>query len=265
MITDYFFPLSNHRLIRQFTIRDIRSQYQGSIIGIGWAFLTPLLMLSAYFFVFRIAFNSRWPSENDSNINFALQIYTGLIIYNLFADSLRQAPRLIVSNANFVKKVVFPLETLAWSVALSCSFHAAAGLLTLLILSVISQQSLPISLVALPLVVGSMFPLMLGLVWLVSALGVYIRDTTQITSLIIRVMLFLSPVFFPVKILPESIQPWLYLNPLAPVIEQTRHVILNGQWPDWSAVATSWLISILVAYLGARWFNFVRKGFADVL
>jgi len=265
MILKYLFPVAHSRLIRQFTSRDINNQYRGSIAGLGWAFLTPLLMLGAYYFAFRIAFNTRWPSDDDSDINFALQIYAGLVIYNLFADSLRRAPRAISGHVNFVKKVVFPIEILPWSIVLSSLFHTMTGLLTLIVITVLDQRSISISLISLPIVVGSMLPLMLGLTWLISSLGVYIRDMSQITSLITRVMLFLSPVFFPLKILPTDLQHWLHVNPIAAVIEQTRIVIIDGRWPDWEVVAISWLTAIIIACLGAYWFNYVRKGFADVL
>ena len=265
LLKDYFFPSHHLTLIKKMAQRDIWAHYRGSIIGLSWVLLTPILMLSVYVFAFRVAFNARWPGAENSTIEFALQVYTGLIIYNLFAQSVSRAPGLIIEHTTFVKKVLFPIQSLAWSTVLTNAFHAVFSIVVLLAVSVITGHSMSIALIALPITLGPIIPLLLGLVWIVSATGVYFRDLNQIISLAVTLLIFLSSVFYPFDSLPPEWQPWLMLNPLSSILEQSREVILSGNWPDWPVIVKSWVAGLFMALLGAIWFRQLRKGFADVL
>jgi lipopolysaccharide transport system permease protein len=261
----YFLPLRQATLIWQFTRRDVQARYRGSLLGLGWSFLTPLLMLAVYTFVFRVIFKARWGDAPNGDFEFALQVYAGLVVFMLFAEVVSRAPRLVLDQPNLVKKVVFPLEVLPWVAVLAGLFHLAVNLVALLGAAAIARGGLSPSVFALPLVLAPFVPLLLGLAWFLAALGVFVRDVGQITTLLVSLLMFLSPVFYPVKSLPEQWQPWLKANPLTPVMEQLRRVALDGRWPDWPQLLIELAIASAIAWAGARWFAATRKGFADVL
>jgi lipopolysaccharide transport system permease protein len=262
---DYFLPLRHRSLIWQFARRDVLARYRGSLLGLGWSFLTPVLTLVVFTFVFRVIFKARWPGYGDSGLEFGLQAYAGLIVFMLFSDVINRSPRLILDQANLVKKVVFPLEILPWVAILAGLFHLALSLAALLVATAIARGGLPVTVIALPLVIVPLVPLLMGLAWFLAALGVYVRDVGQVITLLVTLLMFLSPVFYPVSALPERWQPWLRANPLTPAIEQLRRVALDGLWPQWSQLALNLAIATAIAWAGARWFAATRKGFADVL
>ena len=265
MQLSFFFPVQQRSLIWQFARRDVLARYRGSLLGLGWSLLNPLLMLAVYTFVFREVFKARWGSGDGGGIEFALQVYAGLIVFNFFSECLSRAPRLVLDQPQLVKKVVFPLEILPWTALLSSLFHTAVNLAVLLAAAAALHGQLSWSVLSLPLVFLPLLPLLIGLSWFLAALGVFVRDVGQVIGMVLNLLMFLSPVFYPMSSLPESWQPWLALNPLTPVIEQTRRVVMEGQWPDLSLLAIFAAFSLLVAWLGGLWFAATRKGFADVL
>ena len=267
----YLLPHRQRSLIWQFARRDVLARYRGSLLGLSWSFLTPLLMLGIYTFVFREVFNARWPASaqggslGDGNVEFALQVYAGLIVFNLFAEVMARAPRLVLDQPNLVKKVVFPLEILPWVAILAGLFHLVINLAVLLTATLVTRGSLPPTIVALPLIVAAFLPLLLGFSWLLAALGVFLRDIGQLIGMVMTALMFLSPVFYPADALPKRWQPFLLFNPMTLPIEQLRRVMLDGLWPNWDSLALYAAAALLIGWLGAGWFAATRKGFADVL
>jgi len=232
-------------------------------MGLLWSLFTPLLMLVVYTTVFGGIFQARWGGSG-STVEFALQLFCGMTLHGLLAECLTRAPNKLFEHANYVKKVVFPLEILPAIVVLSALFHALIGVVILVVASVIIHQAVYASLAAIPIVLFPLVLLSLGVSWFLSATTVFLRDIAQVTGLLATLLLFLAPVFFPVSMLPEAYQPLMIANPLTIPIEQLRSVIA-GQWPDWSTLLIYSVISLIFAYLGFVWFQKVRKGFADVL
>jgi len=265
MKISFFLPFHHRSLIWQFARRDVQMRYRGSLLGLGWSFLNPLLMLAVYTFAFREVFKVRWGGGDGGGVEFALQVYSGLIVFSLFSECLNRAPRLVLDQPQLVKKVVFPLEILPWATVLSALFHTAINLAVLLVAAVTLRGELSLSAVSLPLVFLPLVPLMMGLSWFLASLGVFVRDVGQVIGTALNLLMFLSPVFYPMSALPERWQPWLALNPLAPVIEQTRRVVMDGLWPDWPTLTLFLVCSVFAAWLGGLWFAATRKGFADVL
>ena len=251
-------------LLWQFLRRDILQRYKGTVLGLGWSFLTPLLMLGVYTFVFRVVFKARWGTGDGGNLEFALQLYTGLIIFNLAAECLGRAPQLIVEQPNLVKKVVFPLEILAWVALGTALFHALLGMALLLLAASWAQGFQP-TMLLLPVVWLPLLPLLLGLVWFLASLGVFLRDIGQVMGMVVSLLLFLSPIFYPLSALPEAWRPALAANPLTFIIEQSRRVVMAGAGPDWLGLLAYAAIACAVAWLGYRWFMLTRKAFADVI
>ena len=262
----FLFPVHHRTLIWQFSRREVLGRYRGSLFGLAWSFITPLLMLGVYTFVFVGVFKARWPgAEAGGGLEFALQIFVGLMVFNLFAEVASRAPRLIVDQPNLVKKVVFPLEILPWISVLSGCFHLLISGVVLLVVATGVRGGLPVTAIALPLVLLPLIPMLLGLCWLLSALGVFIRDVGQMMGMVVNLAMFLSPVFFSVSTLSPALQHWMAFNPLTLIIEQARVVLLQGEWPKVEALLLYFVLALGFAWLGGLFFHKTRKGFADVL
>jgi lipopolysaccharide transport system permease protein len=256
----------NWQLIQQLTRREIAARYRGSLIGLAWSFINPLLMLFVYTFVFSVVFKARWgTNEQESRVDFAIILFTGMIVFGIFAEMVNRAPWQIIANTNYVKKVVFPLEILSWVSLGSVLFHSLVSLLVLLLVQFIINSSLPWTVVLFPLVLLPLIFASLGAAWFLAALGVYVRDIGQITTVFTTVLMFVSAVFYPVSALPEVYQAWLRLNPLVLIITESRKVLIFGILPDWSWWSITLLVGLTIAVAGFWWFQKVRKGFADVL
>lgn len=249
------------------TWREIVGRYKGSAMGLLWSFLNPVLMLSVYTFVFSVVFKTRWGTGDveQSKTLFATLLFSGMIVHGLFAELVNRAPLLIVNNVNYVKKVVFPLETLPVVTLGGAIFHSAVSLLVLLIAFAIFNGFVHWTVCFLPLVLLPLVIVCLGIGWILASLGVFLRDIGQTTALLTTVLLFLSPVFYPVSSLPASVQKWMLLNPLTFIIEQAREVLVWGHLPNWLGLAGYTAASVLVAWAGFFWFQKTRRGFADVL
>ena len=272
MKTSQFVPswirkLSENRLLLwRLTQREISGRYRGSLLGWGWSLLNPLLMLGVYTFVFSTVFKARWPDlEQAGSLGFAINLFSGLIVFNLFAECVIKAPMLILSVPSYVTKVVFPLEVLSAVTVGTAGFHACTSLLILAAFKLIATGSIPVTALWLPAV---WLPLVLGclsLCWLLSALGVYLRDLPQLTGVAVNILMFLSAVFYPIAALPVRWQPLLTINPLVQVIEQTRQVLVRGELPDKLYLLYGIPVAIMFSELCFRLFLKARRGFADVL
>ena len=255
----------NRSLAKALVQREVVGRYRGSFMGILWSFFNPVFMLIIYTFVFSVVFKARWNAGSDSKTEFALVLFAGLIVFNLFAECFNRAPSLILSNVNYVKKVVFPLEILPWVAVGSAMFHTLISLGVWLIAYLIFFGVPHLTILLLPLVILPLLLFIMGITWGLASLGVYMRDVSQFIGLFTTVLMFLSPLFFPSTALPEEYRHLLLLNPLTPAIEQARDVLFWGKVPDLAMLSVYLLISALIAWLGFAWFQKTRKGFADVL
>jgi lipopolysaccharide transport system permease protein len=255
-----------HRgLVMSLVRRDVLGRYRGSVMGVLWSFFNPLFMLAVYTFVFSVVFGARWGGGAHSRTDFALVIFAGLLVFNVFAECVTRAPTLVLANPNYVKKIVFPLEILPWVALGSALFHAAVSLAVWFLGFAFTRGVPPVTALVLPLVMAPLVLLVLGLTWLLAALGVYVRDISQVVGILTTTLLFLTPIFYPIEALPEHYRGWLLANPMAVIIEQTRGVLYWGRMPDPGSVAVNLVVSASVAWLGFAWFQKTRRGFADVL
>lgn len=257
---------SQRELWWRLTERDILGRYRGSLLGVAWSFLNPLAMLAVYTFVFSQIFKARWGNlENEGPLGFAINLFAGLIVFNMIAECLTKAPSLIVANPNYVKKVIFPLEVLPCVAVSSALFHALTSLVVLACFQLIAQHELLWSALWLPLI---WLPLLLGCLavsWILASLGVFLRDIGQFIAVLISIMMFMSPIFYPASALPQRIQPLLAISPITQVIEQTRRVLISGERPSLLYVCAGILLSVIAAELGFRFFQKSKRAFADVI
>jgi lipopolysaccharide transport system permease protein len=258
--------LSRHfALVMQLARRDVVGRYRGSFMGLLWSFFNPLLMLAIYTFVFGVIFSSRWNAQNTGHFEFAVILFAGLNIHSLFAECANHAPTLIVENTSFVKKVVFPLETLAWSTLGSALFHLVISTIVLLVFSLVVRGTMPWTGILFPLVVLPFLPFVAGTVWLLGSLGVFLRDLKQAIGIITPALMFLAPIFYPRELIQPPYRDLLYLNPLTIIVEASRDVLVWGRVPDWGLLALYAVGSCSFAWISFVWFEHTRKGFSDVL
>jgi len=254
------------QLIRQMIWREVAGRYKGSFFGLFWSFINPVLLLTVYTFVFSVVFKARWGiGENESKTVFALILFVGLIMHGLLAEVLTSAPGLILRNINYVKKVVFPLEILPVVNLGAAVFHSSVSIIVFLIAFVILNGHLQVTILFIPVILFALSLLALGLGWFLASLGVYIRDIGQTVGILVTILLFTSPVFFPVSTLPEQYQPFMMINPLTFIITESRKVLVWGQTPDWAGLCLYFAVSTIIAWAGFAWFQKTRKGFADVV
>lgn len=257
----------NRQLCVALIRREVVGRYRGSMLGLFWSLFNPVLMLLVYTFVFSVIFKQRWSqSLGESQAEFALILFAGLMVFNLFAECVNRAPGLVLSQANYVKKVVFPLEILPWVSLGSAIFHTGVSLLVWgLFYCVLVGGLPPWTALLFPIILLPVVGVVMGLSWFLAALGVYVRDVSQVVGLLVTVLMFLSPIFYPVTAIPEEYREVLQLNPLTISIEQARMILIGGAYPDLPQFTTQLLVSFVVASLGYAWFQKTRKGFADVI
>lgn len=254
-------------LIQQLVNRELVLRYRGSYLGVLWSFVTPLLMLLIYTFVFSVVFKARLgPNANEASlVEFALTLYAGLIAFNVFAEVVNRAPRLVLSVPNYVKKVVFPLEVLPVVALGSALVNSVISVGVLILGNLVFSRAFSTTLYLFPLAYIPLILLCLGLGWFLASLGVYIRDIGQGIGLAVQMLFFLSPIFYSVSTLPESMRRWYALNPMTTILAGFRQSLLWGETLDWAAWWAWMGLTAALALLGYAWFMKTKKGFADVM
>lgn len=254
-------------LIARLTAQEVAQRYRGSFLGVVWSFVTPILMLAVYAFVFSIVFQARWGDAGGAvrTGEFALTLFAGLIPFGVFSEVVNRAPTIVLGMPSYVKKVVFPLEILP---VVAVGSAVVQSLISTAILLVASALFLGRVSPYAPLVVAAYVPLVLltvGLAWFLASLGVYVRDIGQAIGVATQVLFFLSPIFYPVSAVPEHLRFVLYANPLTMILTGFRRTLLWDAGPEWGAWLALTIGTGLVALFGYAWFMQTKKGFADVM
>ena len=265
--TGVFQSLRIHRtLILQLTKRSIVGRYRGSVAGIAWSLVIPLLMLAVYTLVFGFIFQFRFKQgDGGSNTDFALFLFSGIVVHGLLSECLNRAPGTIVNNAQYVKKIVFPIECLAWISVFTALFQTTISLFVLSIFLLLVKGTIYWTVLLVPFIFLPLVVMCVGFVWIIGGVSVYVRDLAQLTGVLSTLLLFLAPIFYPVNALPAHLQPFIYLNPIAFIVEQTRKVVIDGVSPDWFGLFIYSIAAMTIAVLGFNLFQRMRRGFADAL
>ena len=258
-------PVWRHRaLVAELAKREFSGRYRGSFGGLAWSFAQPLFLLAVYTVAFGVILQARWGFAGGT-ADYALMLFAGLIVFNAFAECLNNSPSLIAANPNYVKKVVFPLEVLPWVTALAAILHAMIGIAVWFVGYFILVGVPGPAALLFPAVLVALFPVLLGVGWLLSAIGVVVRDVGQLAGLVAHALLFLTPIFYSIDAVPPLLQRLLLLNPLTFVVEQLRIVLFYGRVPDLRGLAVYFALACAFAALALAVFRRMRPRFADLV
>ena len=253
-------------LLSQLVRRNIEIRYKGTMMGLVWMMVTPLVMLAVYTFVFGVVFKAHWGTWfGDSKAAFALILFCGMTVFNIFGESVNGSVGIVTGNPNYVKKVVFPLELLPVSTVLSACFFGLVWLAILLLGTVVCFHKLCFAVVCLPLIFIPLVLFSCGFAWFMASLGVFFRDLSHVIGIFLQVLYFMTPIFYSVEMVPTAIRPIMLWNPLTVLVDATRQVLIFGQWPEAAALGLVTLLSLVVFQGGYFWFMKTKRGFADVL
>lgn len=256
----------NRYLIAQLAMREVTARYRGTQLGMFWSVINPLLLLAVYTFVFCGIFKAKWSTDGpQSYFSFALILFAGLTAFNLFGEIVNRAPTLVLSCPNYVKKVVFPLEILP-VISLVTALSTFFASFFVLIAGQIILQGIPSwTILLFPFTLLPLLLLALALGWFLSSLGVFIRDIGQSIAFVLQVLIFITPVFYPISSIHGSLRSVLIYNPLTIAVEDFRQVVLFGQIPDYKVLLVATAMSLVLCQLGYAFFMTTKKGFADVI
>src|SRR5215510_12878 len=251
-------------LILSLTKRELAARYRGSILGIVWALLTPIVMISIFTLIFSGIFKAKFGAST-SQWDYALYLFCGLLPWNAFQESLQISASTIVSHANLVKRVIFPLETLPVSICLAAVINQLFGTVVLIVAILILRRELHATILFLPIALVPQLLATCGIAWLVASLGVFVRDIVQGIALVLMAWMYLTPIIYPESLVPANYRAAVNLNPFTPLVRNYRQLLLEGTGPDWSGLAYFSVFAAMTFILGYWWFARTRKNFADVI
>jgi len=254
----------HRRLIQSMARRDILARYRGSFGDVFWTVLNPLLLMATYFFVFGVVLRTRFGADRSST-GFALYFLAGMLPWLAFSEPAGRAPHVILEHRNFVKKLIFPLETLPVNQVVSGlvteMFAAAVFLAVLLVI----RGAIPWTVAWLPLLLVPQLLFTLGFCWFLAALGVFVRDLGQIMGFLLTLWFFITPICYPESGLPANAMFILRKNPMYVLVRGYRAILLEGHPPEFAPLIKLWIVAMAVFFLGHAWFYKLRKTFADVI
>jgi len=251
-------------LIISLSRRELVARYKGSMLGIVWVLLTPVVMIAIFTFIFAEIFGARFGASR-SPWDYALYLFCGLLPWTMFQETVQQSATVIITHANLVKRVVFPLETLPVALALTSLTNQLFGTLALLIAIVVIRHELHASLLWLPVLLIPQLILTLGAAWLIASLGVFLRDTAQGIALLLMAWMFLTPIIYPESAVPQRYRVFINANPFTALVRNYRRILLEGSAPDWPSLAYFSVCALVLFAFGYWWFAKSRRNFADVI
>ncbi|MCP3392311.1 ABC transporter permease [Bradyrhizobium sp. CCGB12] len=265
MFYDFLFDHYSRATIKLLADREIRSRIVGTYLGLGHYVVVPLLMLLIYSFVFSQIFTMSWPGAIGRYSDFVLRVFIGLIIFQFAAELFNRAPSLVLENPAYIKKVVFPLETLV-PIAITVALFAAIVSFGVFLLGHVIIVGLPSAAIFwMPIILLPLILLTAGLGWALAALGVFLRDLRQLVGVLVSLLTFLSPIFYPLSAVPPAFRAVIALNPLTQIIEMTRSAIFDHQSPSFLPLLLLYAGTAAVAQIGYWGFMRTKKAFADVV
>jgi len=251
-------------LIVSLTKRELAARYRGSVLGILWAILTPVVMIAIFTIIFAGIFKAKFGASS-SQWDYALYLFCGLLPWNAFQEALQLSANTIVSHANLVKRVVFPLETLPVSLSLAAIANQLFGTVALIVAALLLRREIHPTILFLPVLLIPQLIATLGAAWLLASLGVFVRDIVQGVTLVLMAWMYLTPIIYPESLVPDRYRSFVNFNPFTPLVRNYRRIILEGNLPDWPGLAYFVAFAIVSFVFGYWWFGRTRKNFADVI
>ncbi len=257
--------LYRHRtLIWSFVKRDLLARYRGSTVGLFWSVIHPLIMLGLYTFVFSTILKVRVGASEGTD-QFALYLFCGLLPWNAFAEGLNRSTGVILENTNLIKRAVFPSEILPVYPVITGIVAELIGFVILVAALLLTGRPIGPVMLLLPVILLLQAVLTIGLAWIIAGITVFIRDLGQMLGMMLTLWVFLTPIFYPPSVIPETLRVFLAVNPMYALVEAYRSVILRGEFPALGGVALTALIGIVTFLIGYRVFTKMQPVFADVL
>jgi lipopolysaccharide transport system permease protein len=254
----------NRGLIRTMVRRDILSRYRGSIGGGFWTVLTPLLLMLTYYFVFGVVLKARFGND-PSRSGFVLYFFAGMLPWLAFSEAAGRAPAVVWEHRNFVKKLLFPVETLPVNLAASGLVTECVMLILFVVGLWIARGRVPATIAWLPLILAPQILFTLGVCWFLAALGVFVRDLGQLIGFLLTLWFFLTPICYPETQMPAGAMAILSKNPIFTLVRLYRAIFLEGQNPAVHTLVKFWILSLVVFLAGHAWFYKLRRSFADIV
>lgn len=255
----------HRQLILSLVARELQARYRGALLGTGWTIILPILMLTTYTFVFTSIFHSSSQEIEGQKLDFTLSLFVGLIVFSFFSEVFIRSPGLLLENVSFLKKVPFPIEVLPWISMLVALVNAAVAFVILILFHLMRIGLPPVTILTVPLIVVPLVMILMGLSWFLASAGVFLRDLRPLMGPITNMVMFLSPIFYPVSALPEGFRPFMYWNPLTIPIQDIKIALFLGHLADPLAWIESFAIGVVVMWFGYFWFERTRHAFADVV
>lgn len=269
LLTALYVPLERawhyRELIRAVVRRELAARFRGSILGWLWAVFGPLLMLTVYTLIFSSALGVPRSAQGGGVKTYAVSIFCGLIVFNLFSELAYRSPGLLHEHVNFIKKSIFPSETLAWTALFRALTYAGISFVILLLFIVGVTHALPLTILLLPFIVAPFVMFMLGASWFLMALGSFTRDVAHLMISIVPVLMFATPIFYTITDVPEHLRVLVHLNIIGDYVEMIRDVMINGKPPNPLLYVGTLLVSLFVFSFGYRFFMRYKAVFVDVI
>ncbi|HNZ67368.1 MAG: ABC transporter permease [Planctomycetes bacterium] len=252
----------NFYLATQIIRRDVEMKYKGSTLGLAWSLAHPLLMLTVYTIVFTKIFKA---ISEDPTVPYSLFLLSGMATYNIFRETVFSSCMLFINNKNYVKKIIFPLEILPMTKAISCLIFGLFWFILLFFGLIIFTNKLSWNILFFPLILIPLVIFSTGISYFSSSITVYLRDFEHVVSVLLQALFFLTPICYSTRNFTPKMIWYLRLNPMALIVEESRRVFLYGQPPNWKMLGMMFLGSLICFQLGFYWFRLTKKGFANIL
>ena len=265
LFTEPFATIARNRtLIRSMVRRDIMARYRGSFGDIFWTVLNPLLLMLTYYFVFGVVLRTRFGAD-QSSAGFILYFLAGMLPWLAFSEPTGRSPYVILEHRTFVKKLVFPLDTLSVNHTISGFVTEMFATVVFLCFLIALRHQVPATVAWLPVLLIPQLMFTLGLCWFLAALGVFVRDLAQVIGFLLTLWFFVTPICYPEQSLPHGALWILGKNPMFVLVRAYRAIFLEGHAPEMRPLVLFWIVAAVMFFFGHAWFNKLRKTFADVI
>lgn len=255
-------------LIRAILTRELSSRFRGSILGWAWAIAAPLVMMVAYTVIFSgivVVAQGRTGNTGGGFGARSLLIFSGITIFNLFTELLYRSPTLLHEHSGFIKKSIFPTETLAWIAVFRALVYAGVSFAVLVVFEALMTHHLPLTVLAVPLIVVPLVLLLVGATWFLMALGAFTRDITHLMATVVPLLMWVTPVFYKLSDVPIAARSWMRINIISDYIELFRALMLDGTMPSLKLYAACLLVSYIVFIGGYAFFMRYKSVIVDVI